>query len=91
MNKKTRTDAVIIIVLLIIAGAVAFAVFGGKKESKAVTSTDKEVTAADYNGKKIGILSGTNMEQASFEHFPDSEYSYYNNVSDMASSDFGRR
>lgn len=83
MNKKTRTDAVIIIVLLIIAGAVAFAVFGGKKESKAVTSTDKEVTAADYNGKKIGILSGTNMEQASFEHFPDSEYLYFKDYADL--------
>lgn len=83
MNKKTRTDAVIIIVLLIIAGAVAFAVFGEKKESKAVTSTDKEVTAADYNGKKIGILSGTNMEQASFEHFPDSEYLYFKDYADL--------
>lgn len=83
MNKKTGTDAVIIIVLLIIAGAVAFAVFGGKKESKAVTSTDKEVTAADYNGKKIGILSGTNMEQASFEHFPDSEYLYFKDYADL--------
>lgn len=83
MNKKTRTDAVIIIFLLIIAGAVAFAVFGGKKESKAVTSTDKEVTAADYNGKKIGILSGTNMEQASFEHFPDSEYLYFKDYADL--------
>lgn len=83
MNKKPRTDAVIIIVLLIIAGAVAFAVFGGKKESKAVTSTDKEVTAADYNGKKIGILSGTNMEQASFEHFPDSEYLYFKDYADL--------
>ena len=36
-----------------------------------------ELTYTAYNGKKIGILTGTNMEAESFKYFPDSEYFYY--------------
>jgi polar amino acid transport system substrate-binding protein len=56
---------------------------GGSPESagsEGAETTDSEVPAIsyeDYNGKKIGILTGTNMEQESFKYFPDSEYFYY--------------
>ena len=38
---------------------------------------EKTVTYEDYNGKNIGILTGTNMEAESFKYFPDSKYFYY--------------
>ena len=41
------------------------------------TDTEKTVTYEDYNGKNIGILTGTNMEAESFKYFPDSKYFYY--------------
>ena len=40
-------------------------------------NTAKTLTYSDYNGKKIGILTGTNMEAESFKYFPDSEYLYF--------------
>ncbi len=82
-SKVRRTDLIIILVLLLAAAAIAYAVFGGKSEAPVKVSEAKEVTAADYNGKKIGILSGTNYEQASFEYFPDSEYLYFKDYADL--------
>ena len=83
-NTKTfKTDAVIIAVLVMLAAVTVFAVYGRKKENTPVSTEKREVTAADYNGKKIGILSGTNLEQASFEAFPDSEYYYYKDYADL--------
>ena len=87
MNRPNtkKTDTVIIIVLLLIAAAIAFAVLGRKNEKSAPVTEDREVTAADYNAKDktIGILSGTNMEQAAFDFFPDSEYLYFKNYADL--------
>lgn len=37
----------------------------------------------DYNGKKIAILTGSSFEEPTLKNFPDSEYLYYNNYSDM--------
>ena len=42
-----------------------------------LSSASSPVKVSDYNGKKIGILTGTNMEKESFTHFPDSEYLYF--------------
>ncbi|MBR1471214.1 MAG: transporter substrate-binding domain-containing protein, partial [Lachnospiraceae bacterium] len=36
----------------------------------------------EYNGKRIGVLTGTLMENAAFTYFPDSEYFYYNSYPD---------
>ena len=46
-------------------------------------STGSALTYQDYNGKNIGILTGTNMEQATFEYFPDSEYFYFDGYPNM--------
>lgn len=35
------------------------------------------VSRRDYDGKKIGIATGTNLEAESFKHFPNSKYLYY--------------
>ena len=36
----------------------------------------------DYNGRTLGILTGTNMEAATLENFPDSDYLYLNGYPD---------
>lgn len=41
-----------------------------------------EVKWQDYNGKRIGVLTGTLMEDAAKTYFPDSEHLYFNNYPD---------
>ena len=43
----------------------------------------KALTVSDYNGKRIGIMTGSNFEQPTMEYFPDSTYLYYDNISDL--------
>ncbi|MCR4845974.1 MAG: ABC transporter permease subunit [Eubacterium sp.] len=76
-KRFTRVDLIIIVTLLLIIGLL---VWMGRKDvsPNTIISNDKKtVSYEDYNGKKIGILTGTNMEKESFDHFPDSEYFYY--------------
>lgn len=76
MKKLTKTDRIVLIVLaLVIAGAVLWFMRPGAGTT--APNADKKVTWSDYNGKKIGILTGTNMEAESFRLFPDSEYYYF--------------
>ena len=93
MRKFTKTDiAIVAVILALIAGVVILMRSGGEKSAQstqstdntaAVTQTPKKVTYEDYNGKKIGILTGTNMEAESFKYFPDSEYLYYDGYPNM--------
>ncbi len=46
-------------------------------ETPSTASGTSGISYEDYNRKKIGILTGTNMEQESYKYFPDSEYFYY--------------
>ena len=41
-----------------------------------------EVSWRSYNGKRIGVLTGTLMENAAYTFFPDSEYFYFNTYPD---------
>ncbi len=43
----------------------------------------EEVRWQDYNGKRIGVLTGTLMEDAADTYFPDSEHLYFNNYPDL--------
>lgn len=45
-------------------------------------SADGAASVSDYNGKRIGVLTGTLMEGIAKETFPDSEYLYLNNYPD---------
>ena len=38
---------------------------------------------SDYNGKNIGILTGSSFESATLEAFPDSTYLYFNSYADL--------
>ena len=89
MDKAKKTDQIIIVVLIAIAVLIAGSVIhrrmssSGSNSGEAPDSISEALTYQDYNGKKIGILSGTNLEAASFEYFPDSEYLYYNSYADL--------
>lgn len=80
MRKKTRiTDIVIALILLAVIAGIIFALVMPRQSSNPLSGEDSEktVTYESYNGKKIGIMTGTNMEAESFKYFPDSEYLYY--------------
>ena len=46
-------------------------------------SDASEPEYTEYNGKKIGILTGSSFEDVTHEKFPDSEYIYFDNNSDL--------
>ncbi len=78
MKKTSRTDRIIIGVLLAIAAIILVTVLRENAGRDSLPkNTDTEVKYTGYNGKKIGILTGTNMEAESFRFFPDSEYLYF--------------
>ena len=47
----------------------------------AVTA-EAEASWREYNGKRVGVLTGTLMEDAAKTYFPDSEYFYFNSYPD---------
>lgn len=83
MNTAQKTDRIVAIVLvaLVVGIAAWFGLRGGSidkpKGDGPTPATQAKVAYTDYDGKKIGILTGTNMEAESFKHFPHSEYLYY--------------
>ena len=86
MNRLKKTDYIIVAVLLALIVLIVIMVTRSNTETKqsstdtaptAAAETHKTLTYSDYNGKKIGILTGTNMEAESFKYFPDSEYLYF--------------
>ena len=79
MNSAKRTDLITVIVLGAIALAILLNVLMGSS-NKAPSENPlptRNVTYKDYNGKKIGIATGTNLEAESIRYFPDSEYLYF--------------
>jgi len=85
VNKAKRTDRIIVVVLaaLVVAIAARVIIGGNRDANSPAVAAPAEVTYADYNGKKIGILTGTNMEAESFKYFPDSEYFYFDGYTNM--------
>lgn len=81
MNRAKKTDIIIICVLAaLLIIALAASLLPAVREGAAGTA----VTDYGYfNGKKIGVLTGTNMEQESFTYFPDSEYLYFDGYPNM--------
>ncbi len=82
MKKIRKTDLVIVLTLLALIAAAALW-FGNQTAPETVAPADSAVRWQDYNGRKIGILSGTNMEAESQRFFPDSEYFYFDGYSGL--------
>lgn len=79
MDRAKRVDIEIIIFLLLLAAVfIAKGIFQKPADGGSGTGPAADtVSYEDYNGKNIGILTGTNMEQESFHYFPDSTYYYF--------------
>ena len=80
MSKRKRiTDITVAVILaVLILGLIALYMLpAGGRNIVPDSGSSKELTYEDYNGKKIGILTGTNLEADSFKYFPDSEYFYF--------------
>ena len=77
MKKLKRTDYFIIAALALMLALFLPAMVAGGGEEESAPDSAAKVTYEDFNGRKIGILTGTNMEAESFRYFPDSEYLYF--------------
>ncbi|MBO6303063.1 MAG: ABC transporter permease subunit [Ruminiclostridium sp.] len=90
MRKNTkRVDIIIVIVLILIAAAIVLAVLPPKNDQQthdtvsADTDGNGTITYKDYIGKRVGIITGSSFEQPTLEYLPDSEYLYYDTLSDI--------
>lgn len=78
MKTAQKTDRIILVVLaLLLVLIVVRQVLPAHTAEDAPAQSTTPVTYEDYNGKPIGIMSGTNLEAESFHYFPDSEYLYF--------------
>ena len=94
MKKLQKADLIIVVViLLLVAGIVLSIVVGtGKKTTAAQDpNAQKNVTYADFNGKRIGIRTGTSFEELTFKYFPDSQYFYFDTESDLVTALTGNK
>ena len=67
----------LIVILMTILIAVTFSC-----PATVCAQTDDEQEWKDYNGKRLGVLTGTLMEDVAKTYFPDSEYFYFNSYPD---------
>lgn len=88
-NNTKKVDIIIIaVIILLIAGGILLALLPQNEQQaentiSAETGGDGNITYNDYKGKRIGILTGSSFEDATFEFLPDSEYLYYDTLSDL--------
>lgn len=61
---------------------VVLTIFTSLLFSTMVMAEESKVTWQSYNGKRIGVLTGTLMEGIAKEYFPDSEHLYFNSNGD---------
>ena len=90
MRKNTKKVDIIIIavMLLLIVGGILLALLPQKEQQaetviSADTDGDGSITYKDYIGKRVGIVTGSSFEEPTFEFLPDSEYLYYDTLSDL--------
>ncbi len=84
LKTAQKTDRIILIVLaLLLVLAVIRQVLPSSKEGEASDQKTGPVTYEDYNGKNIGIMSGTHLDAETFHYFPDSEYFYFDGYADL--------
>ena len=90
MNKLKKTDFIIIAVALVLIAGIVLSVIvnskGGKSTATQSAEEQKPATYDDYNGKRMGIRTGSSFEKLTLEYFPDSEYSYYDTDSDLVTA-----
>ncbi len=78
MKKNLRKWNVVLVVLFLMMPFV----FSMGASAASGDGADEDAAWKKYNGKRIGVLTGTLMEDAAKTYFPDSEYLYYNSYPD---------
>ena len=89
MKELKKADYIIILCILLIIGGIVLAVFLPKDEGTAKSNTDKTISSNKvsdikaFDGRIMGIWVGTSFEKPTLEIFPNSEYLYFDNDTDM--------
>lgn len=88
MKKLQKIDYIIIAVIIALIAACTVWLLLGENKKSSVSSDEPSVTVSyeDYNGKRIGIITGSTFEQIAHNMFPKSECYYFNNYTDMAAA-----
>lgn len=88
-KSRKRTPIVVVVICIIVAALIAvFLIPALSPETKKTVennTTEKQTETTswkDYNGKRIGVLTGPLMEDAAKKYFPDSEYLLFNSYPD---------
>lgn len=95
MNRIKKADLIIIAVILLIVAGIALSIahgIGGNVLSASGNSPGKPAaTYSDFKGKRIGIRTGTSLEDLTFKYLPDSQYFYYDTESDLVTALTGNK
>ena len=90
MKKLKKADYIIMAILVvIIAGVVLIKILGSDSDSKGTgeqdTGNKKALVTSykDFNGRPLGIKVGSSSEKITIGNYPDSEYFYYDGLSDL--------
>ncbi|MBR5089172.1 MAG: transporter substrate-binding domain-containing protein, partial [Ruminiclostridium sp.] len=84
-NKTRKIDFIIIAVMLLIvaAAAVFFVLPHQEDESAPASGTRGELSYKDYNGRTIGVGTGSMFDEIVNDKLPDANIMYYNTYADM--------
>ncbi|MBR1444261.1 MAG: transporter substrate-binding domain-containing protein [Firmicutes bacterium] len=88
---KRKNVIIIAVLIAVIPVVICIAKFTAVNRNTSDEMTDKQLTAADdkqityenYIGKKVGILKGSSFEEDTLKYLHDSEYCYYDSLSDL--------
>ncbi len=83
--KNTFIKNRFLMMMAVLLTAILFGSLSLKVRAEESTEDPSSETHAwqEYNGKKLGVLTGTLMEDAAKTYFPDSEYLYFNSYPDL--------
>ena len=82
-NRKVDTIIIIVIALIVITGVIAAII--PQNDGNAATETVTADTPLSYfNGRRIGILTGSIYEPLAQKLFPDGKYAYFDVTADLA-------
>ena len=81
MIRENNLKCCIVIILMLLLSVIPSGnVLAAEGDSSAQTNW------RDWDGKKIGVLTGTLMEGIAFENFPNSEYLYFDSYPDLGAA-----
>ncbi len=87
MKRLKKADCIIVAVIILIVASIVLAILGGKyfnsRTSEQTRDNTATVTYESFNGRRIGIRTGSSFEELSLQYFPDSEYLYFDSDSDL--------